>query len=283
MRPRSSNATPISRAPEALGVRPPADGDQHDVGLDPRTARPSTRASRARRRPVRSAARRRGLEPEGDALLLRARVCSCAPICAVHPRHDAVEELDHRHLGAEPAPHRARARARSRRRRSTSRRSGTCGSASASVELTMRSPSNGRLGERRRLAAGRDQDARRLERLLAVAVRARRRGRRAASRAAPGTQSILFFLKSAGDALREAAARPCPCAPSSPAGRASTPLDLDAVHAEPVPRLVIELARVEQRLARDAADVQARAAERRRPSRRTRPACRAARRGSPPT
>ena len=66
---------------------------------------------------------------------------------AVHARRDAVEELDHRHLGAEPAPHRAQlqpddagadhdqaasgtsaASARRWRRRSASRRPSTPGS-----------------------------------------------------------------------------------------------------------------------------------------------------------
>ena len=49
---------------------------------------------------------------------------------------------------------------------------------------------------------------------------------------------------------------------ASIAGRSSSrPSDLDPVLAEPLSGQVVELARVEQRLAGDAADVQARAAE----------------------
>ena len=187
---------------------------------------------------------------------------NCLGDLAVHARHDAVEELDHRHLGAEPAPDRAHlepdiaaadhhqmrsapwpAPARRSRRRSASRRSSTPGSGITSepVAMTM---------------------------FLASSVcspppsASRRPCRRPAAAPAPLTigrpcsclnrNSMPLVRSSTTLSLR-----------ASIAGRSSaTPADLDAVRRQMRRRLLVELRGLQQRLRGDAADIEAGAAER---------------------
>src|SRR5439155_1551089 len=72
----------------------------------------------------------------------------------------------------------------------------------------------------------------------------------------------LVLLEQRGDALREAADDPVLARHHGREIQLES-AHLDAVGRKPVARLVVELARVEERLRRDAADVEARAAERR--------------------
>ena len=92
---------------EPVGVGHAADRDQHDIGFD--------RFGRAalgrldlglQRRARRIDAGDLGAELEGDALLFQDALRLPADL-VVEARQDAVEEFDHRHLRAEPPPHRA--------------------------------------------------------------------------------------------------------------------------------------------------------------------------------
>jgi len=99
MRPRSSNAMPISRAPSssAYGRRP--DRHQHHVGiLDERLAFRLERDPHPVRRALRL--RRRRLEAKRQPLLLQHGL-QLAAHRPIHQRHDAVEELDDRDLRSE--------------------------------------------------------------------------------------------------------------------------------------------------------------------------------------
>ena len=282
MRPRSSNATPISRGAEPVGVRPAADRDQHDVGLDLRRLRPCDSSVTLH------AVGRRARAAVAVVCRLERQPCFCerasaAPRPSAGPCPGTMRSRNSTTVTS--APSRGHTEPSSRPIApppTTSRRFGTC---------------------RQRERLGRADDALAVERQRSAARSARcrwrsgcaapssvcslsplthddRAGRGEARRAAAPT-SILFFLKRP--------AMPVRAAPSTTlslraiiAGRSSVDAARRAMPcaAEAVARLAIELARVEQRLARDAADVQAGAAERRRPSRRRRPACRAARRGS---
>src|SRR6185437_2648351 len=92
------------RQPEAIGEGAAADGQQHDVGLDLlRSA--ALRGLDRQRNPLIRPGRGRHLaaEAEPDALL-RQDALEGHRHFPVHCRHDAVEELDHRHLGTQAAP-----------------------------------------------------------------------------------------------------------------------------------------------------------------------------------
>src|SRR5207249_6579693 len=89
---------------EALHVRAAAYRHQRDVGLFHRSL--ALRLERDAHAALAAlGARRRGLEVEGETLLLE-RTLELRPHAAVHGGHDRVQELDHRDLGAEPAPDR---------------------------------------------------------------------------------------------------------------------------------------------------------------------------------
>ena len=117
----------------------------------------------------------------------------------------------------------------------------------------------GEVAKRHRLAAGREQHPLALDHLLAT-LAPDAHPVRALELGGPGEARHLVLLEQRGDPLRE------------PADDAVLPahhgrqveLDaarLDAVHREPLQGVAVELARVEERLRRDAADVEARAAE----------------------
>ena len=250
----------LARA-QALGVRAAPDGHQHDVGLDDRwLARTGERDAHA----VAGALGRLRLrrEAEGEALLARARAGAASTIarrptarCGRGTRPPGPRQPSRRHTEPSssptaPAP-------------TTSRRSGTCGSASASV--------------------GAD-DALAVERQRRAARSARCRWR--AGRAPPRA-SVSPSAPAHGDAVGARRAGPCPASrvtlcflnsPAMPCVRPCTILSLRAIiagrssvtsptctpcTAEAVARQMEVLARIEQRLRRDAADVEARAAERR--------------------
>ena len=108
MRPCSVSFTPTLSRPSPSTQRPPADADQHDIGLQ---------------RLGRAALGR--LDGQGDAgrqvvsaLVTFEPSLNFSPCSGeralellgdlvVDPGRDAVEELDHRHLRAQPPPHRA--------------------------------------------------------------------------------------------------------------------------------------------------------------------------------
>ena len=93
---------------EPFDERPPADADQHDIGLHGlgRAAFGRLDASSVTPAPVVSAlvTLRAQLELQP---LLGERALELLGDLVVDARRDAVEELDHRHLRAEPPPHRA--------------------------------------------------------------------------------------------------------------------------------------------------------------------------------
>ena len=200
----------------------------------------------------------------------------------VDARRDAVEELDHRHLGAEATPHRAQLEA---------------DDAGADHDQAL-----GHLGELER--AGRGDDLLLVDRRRRAAAslpspwrsgcswpracpspRRRRRARRhvpaASMRPVPWNEAILFFLNRKATPLVVASTtsplRFISWAKSSVGG-----CHHDAVRGEVVARFLEQVRGLQQRLGRDAADVEAGAAEASRASRRPPPSCRAGRRGSPP-
>jgi len=137
---------------------------RHDVGVDQAVSPFASSVTRTPS-PLRSAPR---------ALIPSRKVSPCfssdfgaEPPCPVHPREDAIEELDDGHLGAEPAPHRAELEPDGAGPITSSRR-GTRRKASASVELTMRSAVEREVAKRHRLAAGREQHPLALDHLLAT-------------------------------------------------------------------------------------------------------------------
>ena len=93
---------------EALRVGAPADRDQHDVGLERLRLAAGGGLDRRldARRAFFSTLRDLVAEMELEALLLQHALELLGDL-AVHAGQDAVEELDHRHLGAEPPPDRA--------------------------------------------------------------------------------------------------------------------------------------------------------------------------------
>ena len=242
---------------EPVRVRPPADRDQHDVGLGLGGAPlRGERHADAARRPRRAAGL--GLEAEGQPLPLE-RPLELRGHAAIHAGQDAVEDLDHGHLGAEPAPDRAELEPHG---------AGTdhqhpfghplerqrLGGAHDALAV------EGQASERRRLAAARDQDARGLERLLAVPA-AQHDPPRAPEPGRALDPGDLVLLEQRSDALGEAP-DDAVLARHHRTEVELHPVHLDAVGAEPVARLVVEFARVEERLRGDAAHVEARAAQR---------------------
>ena len=143
----------------------------------------------------------------------------------------------------------------------TTSRFGTAGSDSAPVEETMRFSSTVDAGERRRLGAGGDDDGLGLH--LAASCRLRPSTRTLpgpATAPVPRSDSILFFLNryATPEVLASTTASLWPII----AGRFSFGVaDLDAEGGEIVCRLLEQLGGVEQRLRRDAADIEAGAAE----------------------
>ena len=92
---------------EPVGVGHAADGDQHDVGLDGfRRAAFGRLDRRLQRLAGRVDRGDLGRQLERHALLLEQALRLAAHF-AVHAGQDAVEEFHHRHLRAEPPPHRA--------------------------------------------------------------------------------------------------------------------------------------------------------------------------------
>ena len=108
MRPRLSRSDADRLEAEPVGIRTPADRDEHGIGRAGSSRAPPVAGSSASATPplLRLASTtlvpRRNSSPcfVSDALQRRAHF-------HIHAGRDAVEELDHRHLGAEPAPHRA--------------------------------------------------------------------------------------------------------------------------------------------------------------------------------
>ena len=242
---------------EPVHVGSPSDRDEHDVGLDvggavfgrDGDAHAVTRAHRAARL---------GREPEREPLPFE-RTLQLARHPAVHAGQDPVDDLHDGHLGPEAAPDRAElephgARADDQHAGRHARQRERLGGADDPLAVERERP------ERRWLAAARDQHARGLERLLALRAANRDASRRGEARRTLDPDDLVL-LEQRSHALGEAADD----AVLPRHHRAEVELDaahVDAVRAEPVACLVKELARVEQRLRRDAADVEARAAER---------------------
>src|SRR5262245_20010387 len=235
-------------------VRPAPDRDEDDVGvlLGPLALALEGHAH-AVLRPL--GVGRRRLALERDALALE-RTAELRRHAAVHGRDDLVHELDDRHASTEPAPHRSElepdgAAADHEEALRDARQRQRLGRADDALAVEREA------AEGRRLAAGRDQDARRLER--AVADRDAPGG---GDPPRPAHPLDLVLLEEAGDALREAAHD------AVLPGHHRRQVELDAAHlhtvrGERAPHLPVVLARVEERLRRDAADVEARPAERR--------------------
>ena len=114
----------------------PADRDQHDVGVEDLRLAARGRLD-GRLDPGARCLDLRHLvgEVEGEALLLQHPLELLGDL-AVHAGQDAVEELDHRHLGAEPAPDRAEFEPDHARRRPRSASWGPWAGSSAPVEET---------------------------------------------------------------------------------------------------------------------------------------------------
>ncbi len=91
-----------------LGVRNAADRDQHHVAVEQflHAATSLLDLHLATGGPGLDA-QHLGAELEGDTLLFEDALKGLGDLC-VHPRRDAIEHLDNRHLGAESPPHRAK-------------------------------------------------------------------------------------------------------------------------------------------------------------------------------
>ena len=178
---------------------------------------------------------------------------------AVHARQDAVEEFDDRHFGAEPPPDRAEFEADDAGA-DDEQLFGHGGQRSAPVEETIDLLVDLDAGQPRDVGAGGDDDV--LVSCVASAPSARLTTTLpgAAMRPSPLSQSILFFLNRKATPLTLAATVSSLCfiiAREIELGR----LDDDAERGEAMRRLVEHFGGVEQRLRRDAADVEAGAAE----------------------
>ncbi len=201
---------------------------------------------------------RGGAEREREPLALED-LLEGARHLEVHARGDAIEDLDDVHLRAEPRPHRAQLEADragadhgQARRHRVERERLLRGDDPLAVEIEA--------GKRGGLRAGRDQDARALEKPGVGAVDLDASGRGDPRAPGQARDPVLFeeALHAVGEALHD------PVLPGH--HRAEVHGDVarpDAVRAEVVARRPVELARVEQGLRGDAADAQARAAERR--------------------
>ena len=242
-------------------IGPAADRDEHDVGGERlgRALALRRRDADRRGRPCRAVdARHLGAEAERKALLLENALALLGDL-AVHAGQDAVEELDDRHLGAEPPPDRADLQPddagaddeQPLRHALQLQRAGR-GDDPLLVDLDA--------GERRRIGAGGDDDRLRLERLLAAVLRRDLDLARRGDAAGAVEGSILFFLN------RKATPSTFDFTVASlwRHHRRQIELrraDLHAELGEAVARLLEHLGGVEQRLRRDAADVEAGAAE----------------------
>ena len=144
----------------------------------------------------------------------------------------------------------------------TTRRLGTSASSSAPVEETIFFSSTVDARQRHHLRARGDQDVLRRERVLdrAVVARAPRPRPAFSMRPVPWNEAILFLRNRKATPLVVASTtsplRFMNWAKSSVGGA-----DLDAVHGEIVRRLLEQVRGLQQRLGRDAADIEAGAAE----------------------
>ncbi len=249
---------------EPVGVGTAADRDEHDIGLELGLVAARGRLERQRDAVLAAlGAGHLGAELELEALIACSTRCNTLPVSRsmfgrMRSRNSTTVTLapsrapdraqlepdiaaaDHdellRHLG--------RATARRSRRRCASRRSSTPGSGDA-------------------FRAGGDDDRRRPR--SPAPRRPRRRTATlpgAAMRAGALEPVDLVLAEQELDAAWSGRRPPCPCAPSSPAGRARRRRRLTPCAAKRVRRLLEFLRGLQQRLRRDAADIEAGAAER---------------------
>src|SRR6185437_5073971 len=246
--------------PEPFGIGTPPDGDQRDVTGD-LVARAALRRLERERHSVLAALRRRhlGAKPEGEALL-RQHALQVLRQLAIHAGDDAVEELDDRDRAAEATPDRTHLEAdiaaadhhQALRYGGESQRAGR-GDDGLLVDLDPR--------QRRHVGAGGDDDRLALElaRLTAVDRRYGDASGRQKARCALDVVDLVL-LEQELDAARVLAdhlvlARHQRLQIELDAG------DLDAMLGERVLRLGIFLRGLQQRLGRDATDIETSAAE----------------------
>ena len=244
---------------EALHVGAAPDRHQHDVGGERLLGAVGARGDRHAHACVRHLrAPHLAAERERQALA-REHALGLLRDLAVHAGQDPVEELHHRHLGAEPRPHRAELEAD----RTCTHHEQLLRHA-LELERTRRRHDpllvDRHARERRRFRAGRDQDPLRLERAQSAAVLLHldAAGRGDPRRARDHRDFVL--LEQERGAARELGHL------LALALHHALEVERDALDANPVVgQLVlrgrIALGAVQQRLRRDAADVQAGAAE----------------------
>ena len=247
--------------PETGGIGPPPDGDQHHLAFEGR-GRAARRRFHVKRHigAVGHGARHLGAEPEFDSLPGQCALHVPGDV-GVHAGHDAVEELDHRDGGTEPAPHRAQlepdiaaADDHQPRRHFGERQRAGRGHDAALVDLDA--------GQAGRFRAGRDQDAAGLQGARRRAAVGRFDRHLAGGGDARGAADSLdpVLLQQKRNALGQ------PVDDVVLARQHDTEVEPHivghhAMGAEPVTRLGIIRGRLQQRLGRDAADIQAGAAE----------------------